>query len=1089
MRVLVLVMALGLWGLAAPTFAANDKPLIGPPASWVRPTPIPTPKDNPGGPFRSLLSDQQVSFGPTEDDYYEAYATRLQTTDALTEGGSVVLEWNPETEILTVHKVQVVRGDTVIDVLAKQPFTILRRETNLQSAQLDGALTATLQVEGLQVGDILSVAYTRAVRDPAMQGRSNLILNWPQFAVDRAVLRATWTAPKAMQWRAAGDLESPTIVRKGPTTELLLDRANVATFHPPAGAPSRYADGPQLELSEFKSWAEASALMRPLYDHASELGADSPLKAEVAKIRAASGDPKIQVGAALALVQGQVRYLYLGAKDGGYVPANAELTWSRRFGDCKGKTALLLALLRELDIEAEPALVSTSGGDGLDSRLPSVGVFDHVIVRAVVAGKTYWLDGTRTEDSDLDRLKIPGFHWGLPERAAGAALVKLEPLPTDRPELTTILRVDASAGLDAPATIHAEQIARGDSARELNTILSSLSAADRDKALRDSWLKAYPALNISKVLATRGVSVDEYRLEMDGKTTLEWKPPSGIGYRFLALKDGELGWTTPFKRDAGPMADAPYATVCTGYSQVIETIILPRNGAGFTFPAPDVDQEVAGCALSRQARFDRGVFTLTRSVRRLAPEFPASEAAAANKILSNLANTEVFLRTPLSFTPTDADITAMGAAEPKTADDYVDRGNSYSARHDYEKAIVDYTKAAALDPKNSYAFSNRGLAYYWLKRDDLAKADFDTAAKFDPRDVAIVHGRGLLAVRAYRFRDAIADFSRAIDLRSENTFALRYRADLYAEVGEYDHALADYDEILRVAPGDVGAHMRRSRILWATGDRKAAAAETEATLKLDPDDLDVQILSGSQLVEAGKRAEGLAVMTTAIATHPTADAYLTRAELRKRSDRAGRQADIEAALKADPKSTTAQMMLADVRSEGGAHAEAIASLTVALKASPGNEGLLLGRARAYARSGDLASADRDLTKVARMEAANPGMLNSVCFTRATYGVDLAQALIDCDRSLAVNATNPATLDSRAFVLLRLGRLEEAVIAYDAALHLRPELPTSLYGRGIAKLGLKRVTEGRADLAAGKALWPEIADDFALWGFPTPAAAS
>ena len=73
----------------------------------------------------------------------------------------------------------------------------------------------------------------------------------------------------------------------------------------------------------------------------------------------------------------------------------ADETWTRRFGDCKGKTVLLIALLNELGIEAEPVLVSTVLGDGLDQRLPLLNNFDHVIVRAHVGTQWYWLSRTR----------------------------------------------------------------------------------------------------------------------------------------------------------------------------------------------------------------------------------------------------------------------------------------------------------------------------------------------------------------------------------------------------------------------------------------------------------------------------------------------------------------------------------------------------------------------------------------------------------------------------------------------------------------------------------------------------------------------
>src|SRR3546814_5700852 len=101
-----------------------------------------------------------------------------------------------------------------------------------------------------------------------------------------------------------------------------------------------------------------------------------------------SSDLLDRASAALKLVQRDVRYIYVGLGNGNLTPATAEETWQRRYGDCKGKTALLLALLARLGIEAEAVLANNSGGDdGLDERLPNPGMFDHVLVRARIDGK------------------------------------------------------------------------------------------------------------------------------------------------------------------------------------------------------------------------------------------------------------------------------------------------------------------------------------------------------------------------------------------------------------------------------------------------------------------------------------------------------------------------------------------------------------------------------------------------------------------------------------------------------------------------------------------------------------------------------
>ena len=51
--------------------------------------------------------------------------------------------------------------------------------------------------------------------------------------------------------------------------------------------------------------------MAPYFERAATLGPNSPLKAEVARIRTASSDPKVQAAAALSLVEDKVRYLAL----------------------------------------------------------------------------------------------------------------------------------------------------------------------------------------------------------------------------------------------------------------------------------------------------------------------------------------------------------------------------------------------------------------------------------------------------------------------------------------------------------------------------------------------------------------------------------------------------------------------------------------------------------------------------------------------------------------------------------------------------------------------------------------------------------
>lgn len=151
--------------------AQADKPVIGPAPAWEKAVAIPAADSKAGdAAIAILLQDQQVALEPGRRTSYSETAIRIQTPQGLA-AGNISFPWRPETDVLTIHKLLIRRGSEVIDVLASgQTFTVARRETNLDSAMLDGVLTASIQPEGLQVGDILHFALSVSSSDPVLKG-------------------------------------------------------------------------------------------------------------------------------------------------------------------------------------------------------------------------------------------------------------------------------------------------------------------------------------------------------------------------------------------------------------------------------------------------------------------------------------------------------------------------------------------------------------------------------------------------------------------------------------------------------------------------------------------------------------------------------------------------------------------------------------------------------------------------------------------------------------------------------------------------------------------------------------------------------
>ncbi len=94
--------------------------------------------------------------------------------------------------------------------------------------------------------------------------------------------------------------------------------------------------------------------------------------------------------------------------------------------------------------------------------------------------------------------------------------------------------------------------------------------------------------------------------------------------------------------------------------------------------------------------------------------------------------------------------------------------------------------------------------------------------------------------------------------------------------------------------------------------------------------------------------------------------------------------------------------------------------------------------------------------------------------------NLQSALSDCNKSLSLNTT-AAAQNNRGLVFMKMGRLQQAVTDFDAALKYSPKLAEALYARGVARRKLGDVKRGLADIEAARALDASVAESFAIYG--------
>lgn len=628
----VILAAVGLFAVGAAE-AASREVKYAPPPAWIIPPPTVTAAPAaPGAPTRVDYVDIQTRVGPDADEIYTAYRIKLLSPQGLPLG-NISGAWNPSSDDFTIHHLRIVRETETVDVLKATKFQIVQRENGLELAVLSGQLTANIQTPGLEVGDTLEFAATVRRRDPNLGGRTNGFIQLPvqgQLGTYRA--RLVWADGKSVGWRASPGLEPASPVAGRGQQELVYELRDPKAAVLSQGAPPRANRRRVLHWTSFGAWSEVSDVLLPLFDKAAALPKDSPVRAEAARIAREVEDPAGRALAALRLVQDRIRYVYVGLDGGNYRPATVDETWSRRFGDCKGKTVLLLALLRELGVPAEAVLVNLQGGDGTDELLATPGAFNHVLVRTTIDGKAYWLDGTRHGDRSLASLPAPPFRWALPLRPRTAELEAVPAEAPDAPQTIVVLDHDATAGFDARAKTRARQVVRGDQAWQMQAQLTALSPEDAERALKALWRSEVAGSEPATVAWRYDELQKLLLLSMVGDSKLDWEGAESEG-RSLDIPGAGFYAPDELKRPAEQDQSAPWLVDnFPRYRCWAATIRLPpaKGKWRWSFRARHVNQTLGGVYYFRTSALDSDVMRTVMSRRTLQPEISAAEAVAVN---------------------------------------------------------------------------------------------------------------------------------------------------------------------------------------------------------------------------------------------------------------------------------------------------------------------------------------------------------------------------------------------------------------------------------------------------------------------------
>jgi tetratricopeptide (TPR) repeat protein/transglutaminase-like putative cysteine protease len=338
-----------------------------------------------------LLDEQTISFeGNGRTRSVSRLIEYVVTADGVDSAGTASAWWAPWYDEKPTIAARVITKDGTVHTLDPKAITEATAEQEQDIFSDQRVLRAPLP--GVAEGAIVERVITLEGRSPiAGGGKYGLFLfgGSVPFEHQRLVLDAdAAVAPRIVNKSGF----EPRVSEQNGRKQIVFEKGHTDAFDDEEGnIPSDELTVPYVAYANGSSWHDIAADYSAIVDK--QIAADGDLKSVVSNAVGSAADRGEIIARLLDVIDKNVRYAGVEVGDGSIVPRPPKSVLQKKYGDCKDKATLLVAMLRAAGLSAHVALLNAgSGFDGIAS-LPGVDHFNHAI--AVVDGdQPVWIDPT-----------------------------------------------------------------------------------------------------------------------------------------------------------------------------------------------------------------------------------------------------------------------------------------------------------------------------------------------------------------------------------------------------------------------------------------------------------------------------------------------------------------------------------------------------------------------------------------------------------------------------------------------------------------------------------------------------------------------
>lgn len=457
---------------------------------WVEVLPINTegiqdPESGEG--FRSIRVERQVNLA--EKKLFIRNAYQVFTSDGVMNNSEIEIEYDPSFQSFFVHEISIYRNGRKIDKFDPGAFKLIQKETSADRHIYDGSITALLHLSDVQKGDIIVYSYSLNGFNPVYgKYHSGFFVHQYYSKVESFFFRILVPTNQDLKIQSIGHEYKPEISTIGNLKEYQWEHAGLTPLISDNNVPYWDLTYPVTSYSTFPSWESVVDWAMPLYSYS-----ESGLSNRADQISSSELD-SVQLLEMIRYVQDEIRYLGLESGMSGYKPNPPQKVFDQKYGDCKDKSLLLVAMMRQKGIEAYPVLVSTDYKGNVAAFDANPNSFNHCVVTYQWDGKDYYVDPTISDQGGgLKNIYFPDYQKGLVLKPGVKELVTI---PTGEVTSQLVEEEIIAASYEEPARFLIKTEYRGRRADEMRSSFMNSTLDEISKNYLNYYSTIYPSIEL-----------------------------------------------------------------------------------------------------------------------------------------------------------------------------------------------------------------------------------------------------------------------------------------------------------------------------------------------------------------------------------------------------------------------------------------------------------------------------------------------------------------------------------------------------------------------------------------------------------------